>query len=275
MVLFDTDIPLHLWNAEWTYRPSPIAVTKKPAEIVAANRMFPFGDTGEGIAPPHNYVFKGPMDSAGITKYMPTTGERGDIGLVTDPSAHYLLGDSPGPMLAWAQAAGSCPMHFRDEKTGRPIDLLKYPQANAYDAPGYQGAPWLPKGPRDPDGYTRYGDGWSPQQAHFCEMSYVAYMATGDLGFLEDLQYEANFCVLTDAAKSKPNGAIISGEARGLAWGFRQLFMAHIATKDLEAKGPLPISLHPSSYFQILLDNALKFYTVSMRRAGKPDIPPD
>ena len=265
-VLLDADIAAHWWNAQWTYRPAPIAVKKTPAQIVAANRMFPFGDTGAKIAAPANYMFKGPMDSAGITKYMPTTGERPDIGLITDGSGYFMLGQNPGPMLAWAQAAGSCPMHFRDERTGKPIDLLKYPRANAYDLPGLQGAPFLLKGPPDARApvYSAYGGGWTPQQAHFCEMSYVAHMATLDPGFLEDLQYEANFCVLTDASHSTAKGAIVFGETRGIAWALRQLFMAHAATQDAEAAGVLPAFCHPSSYFKTLLDQSLAYHNKTM-----------
>jgi hypothetical protein len=257
-------VPPHSWNARWTDRAGkPIKVNKTPAQIVAANRMFPFGDTGCKVGGVADYQFAGPMDWAGITRYMPQTGERPDIGLLTDPSALYMLGGSPGPMLAWAQAAGSCPMHFRDETTGKPIDLLRYPQANCSDLPDLQGRPYLLKGPPDPVApqYSGFDGGWGVQQAHFCEMSYVAYMATGDIGFLEDLQYEANFMVLTNASASTPLGAVVAGELRGIAWSFRQLFMAHIATKDAEAAGPLPDSCQPSSYFKKLLDQSLAYYT--------------
>ncbi|MEO8302292.1 MAG: hypothetical protein ABI608_10885 [Rhizomicrobium sp.] len=261
-VVFDADIVGHWWNAEWTFRPSPIAAKRTPAQIVAANRMFPFGNTGAKVSPPANYVFKGPMDSAGITLYMPTTGERPDIGLITDASAFYMLGGKPDPMIAWAQAAGSCPMHFRDEQTGKPIDLIRYPKANSYSEPK-QGSPWLMSGPPNPKaaGYRQFGGGWTPQQAHYCEMSYLAYVATLDAGFLEDLQYSANFTVLSDGYMSGGrNIATVYGELRGIAWAFRNLFMAHIATKDAEAAGTLPASCHPSSYWKALLDNQLAYY---------------
>jgi len=50
-----------------------------------------------------------------------------------------------------------------------------------------------------------------------------------------------------------------------MAWAFRNLFMAHIATKDAEAAGTLPASCYPSSYFKTLLDNQLVYYSKSMR----------
>lgn len=264
-VVFEADILAHWWNAEWTYRPAPIAIKRTPAQIVAANRMFAYGNTGASTSQT-DFIFKGPMDSAGITIYMPTTGERGDIGLITDVSANYMLGGKPGPMLAWAQAAGSCPMHFRDEKTGKPIDLIKYPKANSYSEEK-QGAPWLLRGEVNPKapGYRQYGGGWTPQQAHYCEMSYVAHVATLDPGFLEDLQYSANFTVLCDGHLSNArNIATVYGEYRGIAWALRNLFMAHVATQDAEAAGTLQTTCHPSSYWKALLDNQLAHYSKYM-----------
>jgi len=264
-VLFDKDIPAHWWNAEWAYRPTPIMVRNMPARLVAANRMFPFGDTGCKVGPQGKRTPYTVMGSSDITKGMPQTGERPDIGLTTDNGGFFMLGGDPLPMLDWAQANDSCPLHFRDETTGKPINLLKYPQANSADLPGLQGSPWLPKGPYSTkpgeEQYTGWGGDWGPQQAHFCEMSYIAYLATGDLGFLENLQYNANFTVLCDAYLSRPaSGAVIHGEVRGIGWALRNLFMAHIATMDAEAAGTLPATCHPSSYFKKLLDQSLAYY---------------
>lgn len=255
-------IPFHGWNQTWTNRVAPLSPKRSPAELVAANRMFPLGMpwANGSINPVGNYIFTGPMDSAGITKYFPTTGERPDLGWITDPSAQYMLGGSAGPMLAWAQGIGSCPMHFRDETTGKPLDLLKYPGANQYSGP-QQGGLWLQRGP-PVQGWPMYADTWEPQQAHYGEFSYVAYQATLDSVFLEDLQYSANFMVLADAWLSGQRGvATIYGEYRGIAWSFRNLFMAHAATLDAEAAGTLPASCHLSSYWKKLLDNQLAYYS--------------
>lgn len=259
-------VPAHWWNAVVRVRKNPITIIRKPAQIVAANRMFPFGDTGckvgaQGARTPFTI-----MGSSNITKGMTTTGERGDIGLVTNNSGFFMLGGDPLPMLDWAQANDSVPIHFRDETTGKPIDLLKYPSTNCYDPRGRQGEPWLPKGPYSTvpgeQDYTGFGGGWTPDQAHFCEMSYLAYMATGDLGFLENLQYNANFTVLCDAYSSNPtNGAVIHGNLRGIGWALRNLFMAHAATMDAEKAGTLPATCHPSSYWKKLLDQSLTFHT--------------
>lgn len=258
------DVPCHWWNARWTDRSKcPIQITRSPAQLVSAKRMFPYAGVAVSSQPARvPYTL---MGSSWLTVYMATTGERSDIGLTTDASAYAMLGGDPGSMIDAALAGETCPLHFRDQSTDQPIDLTVYPTANAYDTAGNEGSPWLCKGPPSQTDsiYSTFGGGWLPQQAHFTEMSYVAQMFTGDLGFLEDLQYAANFVVLTDsilAASSTPGRATPSGEYRGLAWAFRTLFMAHVATQDEEAKGPLPAYLKPSSYFKTLLDNALAYY---------------
>jgi hypothetical protein len=290
-IILNETLPAHWWNAEWTYRPKPIEVVKKPAQIVAAHRMFPYGGTGAKLSRPGPRVPYSLMGSSNITPGMGMTGERQDIGLITDNSVYFMLGESADPMIDWALSAGSCPMHFRDESTGKPIDLIKYPIANSYSTPA-QGAPWIMRGPMVAASngvkWPSWGGRWEPQQAHYTEMSYVAYLATQDPGFLEDLQYSANFTVLCDAAMSaKFKRATLHGEYRGVAWALRNLYMAHAATQDAEAARTLPASCMPSSYFKALLDNALPFYSASITNptrqpfrlvsdlvsAGNPSIP--
>lgn len=256
------DVPAHWWNGRWTHYPSPISIVRTPAQLVAARRMFPYGDTGcklpsQSVTPKCTL-----MGSSDITIYMPTTGERPDIGLSTDNSAWYMLGKDPDGMIQWGLAGTSCPMHFRDQGTGKPIDLLKYPSTNSYSLPGYQGSPWLAQGKQAANGYCEYGGGWQPQQAHYCEMSYVAYLATQNPSFLEDLQYSANFTVFCSKEVSGP--AVPAGEYRGAAWAFRNLFMAHAATLDAEASGSLPNGCLPSSYWKTILDNTLAHYSKYM-----------
>ncbi len=273
-------VPAHWWNAQVTDRTNcPIVLRRSPAQLVAANRMFAYGNTGCKVPVQPLRVPYTPMGSSNIAIYMPGVGERQDIGLITDNGAYYMLGGNSAPMIDWAQAAGSCPMHFRDDTTGKPIDLLKYPTANAFDLPGYQGSPFLPKGPPNTDPklavYSQFGGGWHPQQAHYCEMSYVAFQATQDMGFLEDLQYSANFTVLCSAeltARLKAlglKGPVPHGEYRGVAWALRNLFMAHVATLDAEAAGTLPAECHPSSYWKTLLDQSLAYYSLSMTNPAR------
>jgi len=170
-IILNETLPAHWWNAEWTYRPKPIEVVKKPAQIVAAHRMFPYGGTGAKLSRPGPRVPYSLMGSSNITPGMGMTGERQDIGLITDNSAYFMLGESADPMIDWALSAGSCPMHFRDESTGKPIDLIKYPIANSYSTPA-QGAPWIMRGPMVAASngvkWPSWGGRWEPQQEGKC-----------------------------------------------------------------------------------------------------------
>jgi hypothetical protein len=277
-VLFDSDIPSHGWFQQWTFRPIPLAIKKTPAQIVAANRSFLFGDTGCKVGEVGNATFKGPMDNGGVTKGMPQTGERPDIGWTTDVVGSWMLGRSAGPMLAWAQAADSIPINFVDEKTGKPISLVQYPSANTYEVPGAQGQPWFAKGPNEkPDntGYYGYSGGWEPDRAHWPSLTFTAFYATGmDLGLLLNLQHAANFITISDAANtSAAKGAVINPEqTRQIAWGLRSMFEAHVATQDAEAAGALSADLHPSSYFKKLLDQNLAFYGRYMADPARQDL---
>lgn len=261
-------VPGQGWLQEWNDVPPPV-VKRTPAEIVAANQMFAFGDTGckyyDVSALPYTV-----MGASSIQKYMPQTGERPDIGLITDWSAWFMLKGDASPTIQIALAAASVPMHYRDETTGLPIDLLKYPGANCYSQ-NNQGSPWMPTGPIV-GGWPSSPDGWTPQQAHYPEMSYMAFMATLHGPFLRDLQYSANFTILCDAYLSnhlQPKTATISGEVRGIGWALRNLFMAHVATKYAESLGTLPDGCHPSSYFKALLDNQIAYWSAQMGGASQ------
>ena len=258
---FDADIAAHYWNSEWNYLPvNSMTIKRQPDDLVAANFIFPFGDTGNAINALPSDTYKGPGDIAGLVAYEPTTGERPEIGWVTDAEAEFMLGGSEGPMLADAQGGNTFPVFFRDERTGKPIDLTKYPTANCADQPNLQGIPYLDKGPKASDGYPTYGGGLTPQEAHRPSIAYVACLATMNPVYLRELQYNANFALVSNAYLSSQLGlATITGERRAIAWGLRDLFMAHATTKDFEARGALPDDCMPSSYFKTLLDQSLAY----------------
>lgn len=256
-------VPKHGWFQQWTDRTNcPLVVKRSPAQIIAANRSFPFGETGCKLEPVSNYVFQGPMDNAGVGKYMPSTGERPDIGLVTDPTGLFMLTGNSGPMFAWALAADGVPINYVDANTGKPPSLLQYPLLNTYD--GNQGLPRFDKGePESPgSGYHAYADGWAPDGPHYVSMCFMAFQATLDVGLLANLQHAANFGTISDAGNCSPTkGAVINDlQTRQVAWPLRNILEAHVATMDAEKLGILPDDLLPSSYFKALLDNNLAYY---------------
>lgn len=262
------DLRAHYWNSRVPLRSKPITIARSPAELVAAGLMFPFGDPGVPVTPCANYQYWGAFSAAyaGITVYMPTTGERPDIGLVTDPEGEFMRTGRAGPMLAWAQCGTDFPWFFYDEKAANFLDLTVFPQADCFDLPGYQSDnPYCWKGPRDPkSGYPMFGGGMQPQLAHQATLAYIAGAATKDLTFLSVVQAEAQFAIISSEEASKPDGIVIHGEWRGTAWGHGHLFKAIRLTQDFESRSPLPPRFRSSAYFLELNKSTLKYWSAQM-----------
>lgn len=289
VVLVDEDLEIHPWNCQYTVRKNPVTIVNTPQKLIDLGLVPIYGNTGtrnqnvsySKFVPPWDPSLKTTLlwSTSSITKYMPTTGERPDIGLFTDVESAWLAGGASDGMLAWAFSAGSFPIHWQDPKgTGLGIDVLKYPGCNAYDAEGYQGdpvrtlpSPYIIKGPRDPvSGYFRFSNGCQPQNAHFCSMSYTATIATLDPVFLLELQEEADFNIGDSAEGFTPDGRrVMAGEYRGIAWGNALLLKAWVATQYFEKLDLLIAGFHkPSSYYAQLLANTLEFYTTAMATIG-------
>lgn len=275
VVIFDADNDRHGWNQEWTYRSAPFTIRMTPDQIVAAKLLPTFGPNGNKVFPVNNYTFKAGafFDNAGVTIYMPTTGERADIGLVTDPAGLFMLTGQTGPMLAWGRAGGSCPNHWIDTSTGLPIRVSAYPGMNSYSLPGYQWdpvkgtkSPYIWKGPRAPNGYPLYADDWGPQPAHYCDMHFVASISTHDPVFLRDLQNGAVFTLGESAELFLPDGRRVqAGEYRGVAHGLGMSFKARAATKHAEDNGWFVTGFHaPSTYFDEMLAPSQIYYADKM-----------
>jgi hypothetical protein len=260
------NVPAHWCNAAWVdFSKSGLSVVNSP-EVLAKNHWtFAYGDIGVPHSAPGLTVPYTLMGSSNITLYMPTTGERPDIGLVTDVSAFFLLGHGSAGMLEWAKAGFSIPDQFIDDATGQTIDLLRYPAANNYQHNLAVGHPWLGGGPPNTD--PNVGPGrWAPQNAHFPSLWYEAFRATANPAFLWQGQCRATFAFVSAAYTStQRNSATIIGEQRGTAWSLRDLFAIHAATRDYENVGGKTGSgtpLKPASYWQELLDQTRAYYDV-------------
>lgn len=172
------------------------------------------------------------MGLAGILPYMPTSGERPDIGLVTEAQAEYLCTSRQTAhdlMRNQAEAAGTIPWHFRDENTGAPLDFNKYPGATWYSSTS-AGEP-----------YIETAD--SPitvDAAHQPSLAYVPYILTGDPYHLEDLQFQATW----NFGSQTPNYRLKSTQARVFAWNLRTLAQCARITPST-----VPSWLLPKSYW--------------------------
>ena len=189
-----------------------------------------------------------PMGLGTVAPYMPTTGGRPDIGPLPRWTAMYLLGMDPRlrrETFGNAAAGAGAPVHYRDRKTGLPV-LLDARPGIALAARKTGGPDVLPEPPAG-------SSVWTVDPAHQPSLSYVPYLMTGDLFYLEELQFWANWNLI----QMNPNfrggaaGLIWADQLRGQAWTLRTLGQAAFVTPDGD---PL------KAYFAQKLDNNLAWY---------------
>ncbi|WP_218037686.1 hypothetical protein, partial [Reyranella soli] len=152
-----------------------------------------------------------------VTKYMPQTGARDDIGLMPAWNAIWLVTQDQKAAqyaLAQADAAGSVPWHYFDPKTGTYLSLDDYP--TLWTDP--RGTPTLTQQPSG-------SSGWTPDGAHAPDLSYVAYLLTGDRYYLDQLNAQATFALFYAWPDPRENGLglVANGydQVRQQAWSLR------------------------------------------------------
>jgi hypothetical protein len=86
-------------------------------------------------------------------------------------------------------------------------------------------------------------------------------MATQDLNILEGLQYAANFMLLNDNAIVQEAGQRPSCTANIAArLGLRHAVQGMVRDEGRGVSRPAAAFLHPSSYFQTLIDQSADYY---------------
>ncbi|MFC7335281.1 hypothetical protein [Rhodocista pekingensis] len=174
----------------------------------------------------------GPMGASLIEQAMPMAGGRADIGQMTSWTANWLVTQDPRAlevMLGIADAAASVPWYFTDPATGRAVSIDRHPNFIVYDETmkQYFGSDAL--------GGSAAGTGWNPDVAHQPQLSYAAYLVTGDRAYLDNLQHQANFALVSmnPSYRKGSEGIIVdNGEARGKAWALRAMADAAYISPD-------------------------------------------
>jgi hypothetical protein len=225
------------------------------AKLIAEKLLPPFGDAGMKV-PPYDWTLKPYtiMGDAGIERGMGSTGERPDIGLVTEHQARaimHMLGLPNGSAMALrqvldqAEAAGSMPLHWRDHETGKPVTVLERPTFDTH--PNNVGEP----------GYMNPGSSpWQLDSSHFPAVSYLPFLLTGDLYHLEEVQFQAAWTLAHYLYKrvGTYGPQLYEGQERGYAWSLRTLFQAAKISPDRSDY------LLPKSYFVKLLANTHAYF---------------
>jgi hypothetical protein len=242
--VFATDVPHHYWFSRWRWQSGPRPVTAKVSALMASGLLPHFDNSvHNGTARPTRPQTYKIMELAGLTRSMPMTGERDDIGPVTEQQADFICTGRTtalDTLLAQAEAAGTIPWHFRDERTDAPLDTIHYTKATLYSRE--TGDPFI----------ARTETGMHVDSAHQPAVAYLPYLLTGDPYHLETLQFQVTFNVI----ESPPEYRYRTQQPRGQAWSLRTLGQAAQVTPDT-----LPHWLLPRSYFRELLNRQRDWLT--------------
>ncbi len=262
-LLATLSVPAHYWQSRWRWQSARRPAVNKVEDLIAAGFLPPY-QTRAALAPGSAQTYT-IMGLAGVTPYMPQTGERPDIGPVTGPQGDFIVTEQPTALitlLAQAEAAGTEPWHMRDENTGAPISFAQYPTASWYPDPRV-GSPWLliPKAPTLPGGPL------TVDEAHQPALAYLPYLLTGDPYYLEELQFQATWCIGSQPPEYRIGGknAGIS-QARAFAWTTRTLAQCAKVTPDAP-----PSWLLPQAYWKGLLDQARAMFEKNYVSSTRPE----
>jgi hypothetical protein len=241
--LATVDVPGHTWFARWRWQSAPRPIRAKPAALMdqwlmpqLSERLRP----ASGPMRPQGYE---PMGLADLAAYMGSTGERPEIGLITEAQAQYLCTGSQAALdtlLAQAEAAGTYPWNVRDEKTSAPVDVFAYPRVTLYGPQA--GNPYI-KAAAKTDAVA--------DAAHQPALSFLPFLLTGDPYHLEQIQLIASWNVIWRPWDYRYRTTQIRGEA----WSMRTLMQATKATP-----ASVPKWLLPQAYWQKLLGSYLDWY---------------
>jgi hypothetical protein len=250
------EVPRHLWFSRWRWQSNERPVKADIDGLRNRGLIPPLARPGQAFAraapPPRNERYR-PMELAGVEPKMGTTGERPDIGLVTEHQARFLCTearDALASLRAQAEAAGTLPWHMRDERTGAPVDLDRYKTMSWYED----------RNVADP--HIGLADtSINIDSAHQPALAYVPYLLTGDPYHLEDLQFAANY----NRGVLPPAYRLSIPQPRAFAWSIRTLAQAAKVTPE-----KTPRWLLPSGYFRNDLDRTRKWFETTYVQSQKP-----
>ena len=122
-------LPGHWWGSRWRWQSGPWPLPMVPVDDLFARKLLPAYDPSvtHGTSKPMGLVAYKPLGLAGITGYMPMTGERSDIGFLTESQANYICNPTPqalASVLAQGEAGATIPWRFYDPKTGTTMDAI-------------------------------------------------------------------------------------------------------------------------------------------------------
>ncbi|ETR71204.1 MAG: hypothetical protein OMM_02665 [Candidatus Magnetoglobus multicellularis str. Araruama] len=206
----------------------------------------------------YTFIRNEPMSIGFATAYMGSTGSHLDIGPITRWSSRYLMSmDARAKKVDQGQAdlAGSWSMHLRDKNTDLPVSIEEYPYCGTAGRKDDYKNPQtnLYENPAECEEGRDCSSPYKPDIAHQPSFAYIPYLVSGDYYHLEEMQFWANYCVISKSPvyRNFEKGLLRNDQIRAQAWGFRNIADAAYATPDD----------HPmKSYLMRIVDNNLEYY---------------
>lgn len=177
-------------------------------------------------------VLPGPMDNLDLDDRLGRSGAAPWIGPMPRWDTLYAISGDVRAHLAvraYADAWSAYPVHYRDERTGRPVNLAK--DGNAFAGVHGAGRADFPAPVSSTSPYV-----W--KSSHSPPAGFMAYVATGDFFYLEQVQFVAIQNLLqeiTVGSSRYPSTwprVIHSRQVRAQAWTLRTLGLAAAYTPD-------------------------------------------
>ncbi len=214
------------------------------------------------------------MDGGGLTKYFPTTGGRDEIGPYPRFASLYLCSMDyrmAEVTINYGDLSGTCPMHFRESDPARsfyqhPIKVDDRPTiwTTQVDV-GYIKDQFIAKQDQFPPAVGDLTDPWTVELPHQPSLAYIPYLMTGDLYYLEEMQFWA--CFDLGASNWQYRGGTkcwIVEQIRGNAWAFRNI---------VDAAAMTPADMPERAYLEEKIANNIeRWKTVYIANANWPTV---
>lgn len=182
-----------------------------------------------------------PLQQSNHSPGMGSAGYHGSIGLLPEWDVIYLTSTSHkgyAGVIVNALSAGRYGIHFRDERTNRPLRFSEHPTLVLGKGSSITGGGTSPN-----KNYTPEATGTAPAKwvsSHHPSLGFMAYITTGRWYFMEEVQFAAtaNYLKNADHTRNFADGLIHSWSAsnttRGAAWALRTLAQAACVTPDAD-----------------------------------------
>lgn len=243
LTLHEEVVPMHYGYSRWRWQSTKREVRENVPDLIARGLLPNYTEALAAQCPPsqaHTYIT---MGLAGITGSMTGTGERPDIGPVTEYQGDYICtGRNLETVIAQGEACGTFPNHWRDKATGAWADVINnHPKASQYNS----GSPdpfWPTDWKLNPDNGDRVAT-IQLDTAHMPAVSYLPWILTGDPYYLEELQAQVIFDIISQPWNGREFNIWFA--IRAHAWALRSVAQAALTTP-----ADAPDWMLPKSYFE-------------------------